>query len=139
MKISARNQIKVAISNIEKGAVNSFLTLTTKLGTQLGSSITNSSVEAMDLHVGEEVICFFKASNVLVATDIIPNISAKNKIVGTVKTIKIGAVNSEVVIVIENSDEITAIITNDAVEDLGLKEGDKAVAIIKANEVMLAK
>jgi len=38
-----------------------------------------------------------------------------------------------------NGDEITAIITNDAVKELGLTKGEKAIAIIKASEVMIAK
>ena len=123
MKISARNQLKVTISQIDKGAVNSLLTLSTKDGTDLSASITNTSVETMGLHVSEEIICFFKASNVMIATGAMPNISARNKLVGIVKTIHIGAVNSEIILVLQNSDEITAIITNEAVSDLGLKEG----------------
>jgi molybdopterin-binding protein len=34
---------------------------------------------------------------------------------------------------------VTAIITTDAVEDLGLKKGDVAIALIKSTEVMIAK
>ena len=35
--------------------------------------------------------------------------------------------------------EVTAVITRDAAEDLELKEGDAVVAIIKATEVMVGK
>jgi molybdopterin-binding protein len=34
---------------------------------------------------------------------------------------------------------ITASITNEAVDDLGLKTGDEAIAVIKASDVMVAK
>jgi molybdopterin-binding protein len=34
---------------------------------------------------------------------------------------------------------ITASITNEAVDDLGLKAGDDAIAMIKASDVMVAK
>ncbi len=139
MKISARNQIKVTISKIEEGSVNSILVLETKNGVKLSASITNNSVENMELKQGEEVTCFFKASNVLVATGVIPNISARNKIVGVVKSVQKGAVNSEIIISVDNVENLTAIITNDSVEELNLKEGDQAVAIIKASEVMIAK
>ena len=33
---------------------------------------------------------------------------------------------------------VTASITNEAVEDLGLKAGDMAIAIVKASDVMVA-
>lgn len=139
MQISARNQIKVTITEIEKGAVNSVLLLATEQGLHLSSSITNHSVESMNLQVSQEVICFFKASNVLIATGTLEGISARNKISGTIKSIETGAVNSEVLLETESKDIITAIITNDAIEELGLQSGEKAVAIIKANEIMIAK
>jgi molybdopterin-binding protein len=34
---------------------------------------------------------------------------------------------------------VTSSITNEAVDDLGLKIGDEAIAIIKASDVMVAK
>ncbi|MBU0632421.1 TOBE domain-containing protein [bacterium] len=139
MKISARNQINVKIVEIEEGSVNSVLLLETKNGVKLSSSITNTSVENMALKVGDEVVCFFKASNVLVATGNVPGISARNKIEGVIKEIKLGAVNDEIIISVDSVENITAIITNDALKELKLKEGDKAVAIIKASEVMIAK
>ena len=139
MKISARNQIHVTITEIEEGAVNSILVLETAQGTKLNASITNTSVENMDLKAGEKVVCFFKASNVLIATGNMPSISARNKIVGDIKEIKIGAVNSEIIMNVGNGDEIAAVITNDDVKELGLVAGEKAIAIIKANEVMIAK
>lgn len=139
MQISARNQIKVTITEIEVGAVNSVLLLSTEQGLHLSSSITNHSVQAMNLQVSQEVVCFFKASNVLIATGNLESISARNKIAGTIKNIEPGAVNSEVLLETESKDIITAIITNDAIEELGLQGAEKAVAIIKANEIMIAK
>ncbi|MDD2357840.1 MAG: TOBE domain-containing protein [Thiovulaceae bacterium] len=139
MQISARNQINVTITEIEEGAVNSVLILETAQGLKLNASITNTSVKIMDLKIGEKVVCFFKASNVLIATGAMPSISARNKILGDIKEIKMGAVNDEIIMNVGNGDEITAIITNDAVKELGLMEGEKAIAIIKASEVMIAK
>ena len=138
MQISARNQIKATIVEIEEGAVNSVLLLETAQGMKLGASITNTSVLNMGLKVAEQVVCFFKASNVLIATGEMPSISARNKLSGTIKEIKTGAVNSEVILSI-GSDEIVSVITNDAVNELKLSKGEKAIAIIKASEVMIAK
>ncbi|WP_429884816.1 TOBE domain-containing protein [Geoalkalibacter halelectricus] len=64
-------------------------------------------------------------------------ISARNNLKGTVKKIIVGAVNSEVVLELPGGTQITSIVTKEAVESLGLKEGKEAYAIIKASNVML--
>jgi len=65
-------------------------------------------------------------------------ISARNVLKGKVKRITRGAVNSEVIIEIAGGTEITSIITNASVDNLELKEGSKAFAVIKASSVMVA-
>lgn len=67
-----------------------------------------------------------------------PNISARNQIEGTVVAVKEGAVNGHVAIEDESSVRISGSITNEAIEQLGLKEGGKAAAIIKSTNVMVA-
>lgn len=64
-------------------------------------------------------------------------ISARNSLQGNVKKIILGAVNTEVVIELPGGAQITSIVTKEAVESLGLKEGKTAYAIIKASNVML--
>ena len=58
---------------------------------------------------------------------------------GVVKAIEKGEVASTVKIEINKPSVITAMITKEAVEELGLKEGDKVEAVIKATEVMVSK
>jgi len=65
-------------------------------------------------------------------------ISARNQLPGTVKSIRLGAVMAEVVIDVSGT-EVVAAITRSSVESLGLKEGDSVKAIIKATEVMIGK
>ncbi len=64
-------------------------------------------------------------------------LSARNQFPGKVGKIVPGAINSEVEIEIAPGIVITAIITKAAVEQLGLKVGAKAYAIIKASNVMV--
>jgi molybdopterin-binding protein len=66
-------------------------------------------------------------------------LSARNQIAGTVKSITLGAVMADVTIDIGNGQTLTAAITRNSVERLGLKEGDAVVAVIKATEVMVGK
>ena len=57
---------------------------------------------------------------------------------GQVKNVVKGAVNSEVIIELPGGVEIVSIITNTSVEKLGLVQGEEAVAVIKASNVMVA-
>lgn len=66
-------------------------------------------------------------------------ISARNKLKGVVTKIEKGAVASTVKIEISKSENLTSMITKEAVEELNLKEGDKVEAIIKATEIMISK
>ena len=58
---------------------------------------------------------------------------------GVIKAVEKGEVASTVKIEIIKPSVITAMITKEAVEELGLKEGDKVEAVIKATEVMVSK
>ena len=64
-------------------------------------------------------------------------ISARNQLAGTVCAVKEGAVNGVVTIDL-GSTKVKADITMESIRDLGLAEGVKAVAIIKATNVMFA-
>jgi len=63
-------------------------------------------------------------------------ISARNQLPGTVRFITLGTVMAEVVIDVGGPDVVAAI-TRRSVEAMGLKEGDRVKAVIKATEVMV--
>jgi len=63
--------------------------------------------------------------------------SARNIFAGTVSKITKGAVNAEVTLTLKGGAPLTATVTNGAVENLGLKEGLAAFAIIKASSVII--
>ena len=64
-------------------------------------------------------------------------LSARNQLPGTVVAIEKGAVNGIVKIEVAPGLVITSSITNASIEELGLIEGAKAVAVIKASSVMV--
>ena len=65
-------------------------------------------------------------------------LSARNTLPGTVVEVEKGAVNATVRIDVGGGTIITSMITNDAVEELGLAKGKSAYAVIKASHVMVA-
>lgn len=136
MKISARNQLKGTIKNVQEGAVNGVVTICLG-GNKVKADITMDAIKELGLVEGREAYAIVKASSVMFANDVISGISARNQLKGTVTDIKEGAVNGHVTIELDNGSKVKGSITNEAIEQLGLKVGGQAVAIIKATEVMV--
>jgi len=65
-------------------------------------------------------------------------ISARNVLSGTIIALTKGATTAHVRIELGGGTIVTASITNEAVDDLGLEVGKKASAVIKASDVMVA-
>jgi molybdate transport system regulatory protein len=64
-------------------------------------------------------------------------ISARNQLKGTVRSLTLGTIMSEVTVDV-GGQEIVAAITRGSAEGLGLQEGSEVTVIIKATEVMIA-
>ncbi|MGD9640608.1 MAG: molybdopterin-binding protein [Synergistaceae bacterium] len=64
--------------------------------------------------------------------------SSRNQFKGTVKSVKKGAVNDEIVIKLPGGTELTSIITETSTTALGLKEGTEVIALVKSSWVILA-
>jgi len=66
-------------------------------------------------------------------------ISARNQLKGNVVSIEKDGITAKVKVEIKVPAVITAVITKEAVEDLGIKVGDEVNAVVKSTEVMIAK
>jgi molybdopterin-binding protein len=64
--------------------------------------------------------------------------SARNQFSGTVLSLLRGAVNTTVNIKIDGGSELTSVITNEAADEMVLKNGSRLIALIKASSVLLA-
>lgn len=65
-------------------------------------------------------------------------LSTRNQLSGTITEVTVGAVMATVKVRLDGGDQIvTASITKDAVEDLGLETGKPATVLIKSTEVMI--
>lgn len=64
--------------------------------------------------------------------------SARNALRGTITAIKPGAVNTEVTIQLTAESQLSAIITQQSVDDLQLSVGTEVIALIKSSFVLLA-
>lgn len=66
-------------------------------------------------------------------------LSARNQLEGKIVGVELGNVMANVKIEITEPGIITAVITKESVEKLGLAEGDDVAAIIKSTEVIVGK
>lgn len=69
MKLSARNQLKGKIINIQKGAVNSIVTLDIGGGNIITSTISCNAVKELGLEVGDDAYAVIKATSVMIGID----------------------------------------------------------------------
>ncbi len=65
-------------------------------------------------------------------------LSARNVLKGTVKSIVPGAVNSEATVELPGGQDLVSVITKASAERLDLAEGKEVCAVIKASNVMIA-
>ena len=66
-------------------------------------------------------------------------ISARNQLNGKITNVELGAVMANIKIEITEPNVITAVITKESAEKLGLSEGDDVCALIKSTEVIIGK
>ena len=64
-------------------------------------------------------------------------LSARNRLSGTVSEVKVDGLIAQVELVVDEPARLVAIVTADAVEELGLKPGMPATAVVKATSVMV--
>jgi len=134
MKLSARNQFKGIVTNVNEGAVNGIVSI--KVNDEVVSStISMNAIKELGLKEGVEAVAIIKATEVMIATEL-PKISARNKFKGTVKNIQVGAVN-DIVTLETKIGVFTSTISKNAVEELELAVGKEAYAIVKATSVMV--
>jgi molybdopterin-binding protein len=64
-------------------------------------------------------------------------VSARNRFSGTVREVKVEGLMAQIEMVITEPAVLTAIVTADAVRDLGIKPGNHITAVIKSTSVMV--
>lgn len=138
IKTSARNMFKGKVKKVTIGAVNAEVILDIG-GRDLTAIITNESAKNLGLAEGKEAFALIKASwMIITAGEGNLKVSARNNFSGKISKITEGAVNTEVSLDLGAGQELTAIITNTSCQNLGLKEGGQAGALIKASHVIIA-
>ncbi|MDE1004018.1 MAG: TOBE domain-containing protein [Paraburkholderia fungorum] len=141
VKTSARNQLYGTVSAITRGTVNDEVSLALPGGHTIFAVLTHESTETLGLVKGAAAFALIKASWVVLLVENDSGaplqLSARNQLRGTVQSVKRGAINAEVSLVLDGGTVITAVVTNESVDTLRLVEGGIAVAAFKASSVIL--
>ena len=66
-------------------------------------------------------------------------LSARNRFPGVVQSVRVEGLLAQVQIAVTQPVEITAIVTADAVADLGLERGSQATAVVKSTSIMVER
>ncbi|BEM64028.1 transporter [Serratia marcescens] len=139
MPVSARNQLAGTVSAVAKGAVNDEVEITLQGGEKLVAIVTVQNQQSLGLTIGKEAVALIKAPWVILATeDCGLRFSARNQFAGEVIAVEHGAVNSTVHLKADAGFVLTSVITNESLQEMALKNGSRAVALIKASSVLLA-
>lgn len=139
MKTTARSQFAGVVHALDVGPVSASVTIALKSGDRIVATLTADAAKALKLKKGKEVIALIKASAVVLVTDFAGwRLSARNQLAGTVWRIERGAVSSLVVLTLPGGATISASVTHEGVEALGLAVGMAATAVFKAYAVMVA-
>ncbi|KZC41360.1 UNVERIFIED_ORG: hypothetical protein RHOFW104R5_16370, partial [Rhodanobacter sp. FW104-R5] len=138
LRTSARNQYDGTVCALQRGAVNSQVTLRLDGDDELVAIITNDSVDNLGLAVGVSAIALIKSSFVILSKDEGLRLSARNRLRGIVSSCRKGAVNGEVALELAAGKQLVATITNDSIDDMEIVEGMAMSAIVKASHVILA-
>jgi len=108
-------------------------------GQEIVATLTTTAALRMHLAAGQEAIALVKSSAVVLVTDFAGYVlSARNQFAGTISRVERGAVSSLVILTLPGGANMTASVTNDAVDALALAVGQPATAVFKAYSVMLA-
>ena len=69
MKLSARNQFKGTVTDIQEGAVNGIVKIDIAGGNIMSATISMAAIKELDLAVGKEAYAVIKATSVMIGVD----------------------------------------------------------------------
>lgn len=134
--LSARNKIRGTVSEVKTEGVMGIVKA--KAGDDtITALISAASVRDLRLREGSRVVAVIKATEVMLANDY-QKLSARNQLKGIVSAVESDSVMSIVKLDVSETIGITALISSEAVRQLGITVGSQAVAVIKSTSVMIA-
>lgn len=138
MSISARNVFKGTVTAIKGGPINAEIEISTAGGDTIVAMLTEASLLSLGLAVGSAAVAVVKTPWVTLLSGTPEyRFSARNQLKGVVSSLQQGGVNTQVKLTLAGGAMVSAMVTNDAVAEMGLVEGSSVVALFKASHVLV--
>lgn len=137
MRLSIRNQLPGTVTTVVPGEVMATVRVHLSGGQDVTAAITLEALEELGIEAGAAVRVLAKATEVSLATGPVKGLSIRNRLAGTLMEIVLGPNLANVKVAVDDA-ELTAVITREAVEELGLTPGTGVTALIKSTEISLA-
>ncbi|MGV9621381.1 TOBE domain-containing protein [Streptomyces tendae] len=137
MSLSIRNQLPGTVTAVTPGEAMATVRVRLSGGQDLTAAITREAADDLGLSPGTAVRGLVKSTEISLATGPADGLSIRNRLPGTVTRLVLGEVMAVAHIAVVDA-ELTAVITKEAAEELGLFVGSDVIALVKSTEVALA-
>ncbi|CAL9641107.1 TOBE domain-containing protein [Streptomyces sp. enrichment culture] len=137
MSLSIRNQLPGTVTAVTPGEAMATVRVRLSGGQDLTAAITREAADDLGLSPGTAVRGLVKSTEISLATGPTTGLSIRNRLPGTVTRLVVGDVMAVAHIALVDA-ELTAVITKEAAEELGLFVGSDVIALVKSTEVALA-
>ena len=132
------NSLIGQVSEIIDCGSMSLVTLNLGEEISLKSIVIDTPETAAYLRKGTELNLLFKETEVVIGTGKNPSISLQNQISATIGQIESGILLTKLVLH-TTAGQIVSIVSTADIRQMHLEEGNKVVAMIKSNEIMLSE
>ncbi|CAL9387851.1 TOBE domain-containing protein [Streptomyces sp. enrichment culture] len=137
MSLSIRNQLPGTVTAVTTGEAMATVRVRLSGGQDLTAAITREAADDLGLSPGAAVRGLVKSTEISLATGRADGLSIRNRLSGTVTRLVLGDVMAVAHIGVSDA-QLTAVITKEAAEELGLFVGSDVIALVKSTEVALA-
>jgi len=131
------NELPAIIKGVQSSDSLSLVQMTGPGGCALTALVIDTVASAHWLKPGGKVRVTFKEIEVIISADPQVKISAQNRLICQIKSMRVGVLLAEVELLFHEI-SITSIITANACRLLNLQVNDSVLAIIKTNEISIA-
>jgi len=137
-KTSARNSFFGKVEIIDRGDIQTRITIKTIDGFIITTIITNHSLERLGLSQGKLITAEVKAPSVILhGGDTASSCSAENRLKGKVTRITKGEINTECIVTVSETTEICAVVSSAENQSISLREGEEIWAMFNCFSVVL--
>ncbi len=138
-KTSARNSFFGKVESIDRGDIQTRITLKTFDGFTITTIITNHSLDRLGLSEGKLITAEVKAPSVILlhGGGTASSCSAENKLKGKLTRITRGEINTECIVTVSETTEVCAVVSSAENQSISLREGEEIWAMFNCFSVVL--